>query len=331
MTTRDRSLAVLVAITWGLNFLAIYASLEHFPPMFCVALRFGLIAIPTVLLVPRPDVELRWLIGYGAGFGIAQFVFLYAGMSAGMPTGLASLVLQASAPFTVVLAGVLLRERLSGRQVVGILLAIAGLAGVAWHRSQTAALLPVVLTLLAALGWAFGNLANRQAKPSNPLHLTLWMAVVPPVPMLAFSLLVEGPERVGTSLATAFTAEALPALLGVAYTVVIATVVGSGLWTMLMTRYPSSTVAPFSMLVPVVGMSAGALVLHERLDPFELASGAVVIAGVLLGSTRGGLGRAARRRRKGAPATGQPATGQAGTTSCASRPLGPSTSSNRTD
>jgi hypothetical protein len=66
MTTRDRSLAVLVAITWGLNFLAIYASLEHFPPMFCVALRFGLIAIPTVLLVPRPDVELRWLIGYGA-------------------------------------------------------------------------------------------------------------------------------------------------------------------------------------------------------------------------------------------------------------------------
>ncbi|MGH1561737.1 EamA family transporter [Mumia sp. DW29H23] len=291
MTTRDRSLAVLVAITWGLNFIAIHASLEHFPPMFCVALRFGLMAIPTILLVPRPDVRLRWLIGYGAGFGIAQFVFLYAGMRAGMPAGLASLVLQASAPFTVVLAGILLRERLSGRQVLGILIAIAGLAGVAWHRSQTAALLPVVLTLLGALGWAFGNLANRQARPSNPLHLTLWMSVVPPLPMLAVSLLVEGPDRIGDSLTTAFTPEALPAVLGIVYTVVIGTVVGSGLWTMLMARYPSSTVAPFSMLVPVVGMSASALVLHERLDPFELLSGALVIGGVLLGSSRSRRGR----------------------------------------
>ncbi|MBW9210609.1 EamA family transporter [Mumia sp. zg.B53] len=287
MTTRDRLLAVLVAITWGLNFIAIHASLEHFPPMFCVALRFGLLAVPTVLLVPRPDVRLRWLIGYGAGFGIAQFFFLYVGMRAGMPAGLASLVLQASAPFTVVLAGVLLRERLSGRQILGIVIAIAGLAGVAWHRSQTAALLPVVLTLLAALGWAFGNLANRQAHPSNPLHLTLWMSVVPPIPMLVVSLLFEGPGAVGESLVTAFTPEAVPAVLGLLYTVVIGTVVGSGLWTLLMTRYPSSTVAPFSLLVPVVGMSASALLLSERLDPFELASGAVVIAGVLLGSTRG--------------------------------------------
>lgn len=297
MTARDRLLAVLVAICWGLNFLAIHASLEHFPPMFLVALRFLLLAVPTVFLVPRPDVQLRWLFAYGAGFGIAQFVFLYAGMRAGMPAGLASLVLQASAPFTVVLAGVLLRERLTGRQVLGILLAILGLAGVAWHRSQTAALLPVVLTLLGALGWACGNLANRQARPSNPLHLTLWMAVVPPVPMLALSLVVEGPSTIGTSLATAFTAEALPAVLGLAYTVVIGTVVGSGLWTVLMARYPSSTVAPFSMLVPVVGMSASAVFLRERLDPFELLSGAVVIAGVLLGSTRGRRERLAVRTR----------------------------------
>ncbi|WP_370617914.1 EamA family transporter [Mumia qirimensis] len=286
MTNRDRSLAVLVAICWGLNFIAIHASLEQYPPMFCVALRFGLLAIPTILLVPRPDVRLRWLIGYGVGFGIAQFVFLYAGMRAGMPPGLASLVLQASAPFTVVLAGVLLRERLSGRQVLGIVVAIVGLAGVAWHRSQTAALLPVVLTLLGALGWAFGNLANRQARPSNPLHLTLWMSVVPPLPMLAVALIVEGPDRIGESLATSFTVEALPAVLGIAYTVVIGTVLGSGLWTILMTRYPSSTVAPFSMLVPVVGMSASALLLHERLDPVELVFGGVVIAGVLLGSTQ---------------------------------------------
>src|SRR5690606_14193142 len=106
-------LAVLVSVLWGLNFLAIHASLEQFPPLFLVGLRFVVIAVPTILLVPRPRVRLRWLIGYGLGFGTLQFIGLYLGMAAGFPAGLASLVLQSSAPFTVLLGVLLLRERLT--------------------------------------------------------------------------------------------------------------------------------------------------------------------------------------------------------------------------
>lgn len=124
---RHRLLAALVAVIWGLNFLAIHASLAQFPPFFLVALRFALIAVPTVLFVPRPRVRLRWLIGYGLGFGVAQFTFLYWGMAAGMPTGLASLVLQASAPFTLALGAVLLRERVRPAQWAGIAIAVAGM------------------------------------------------------------------------------------------------------------------------------------------------------------------------------------------------------------
>src|SRR5687767_11994515 len=113
MPLGDRLRAGVVAVLWGLNFTAIHVSLEHFPPFFLAALRFAVIALPTVLLVPRPAVPLRWLLGYGAGFGVLQFAFLYLAMDAGMPAGLSSLVLQSSAPFTVVLAAVLLRERLS--------------------------------------------------------------------------------------------------------------------------------------------------------------------------------------------------------------------------
>ncbi|WP_370514022.1 EamA family transporter [Cellulomonas sp. JZ18] len=116
MPVRHRLLAALVAVTWGLNFPAIHLSLEQFPPFFLVALRWALVAVPTVLLVPRPRVAWRWLVGYGLGFGVLQFVFLYLAMDTGMPTGLASLVLQSSAPFTVVLAAALLRERLTPRQ-----------------------------------------------------------------------------------------------------------------------------------------------------------------------------------------------------------------------
>ena len=287
MPIRDRLLAVLVAVVWGANFPATALALEQFPPLFLVALRFVLVAIPALLLVPRPQVPLRWLFGVGLGIGLLQFAFLYLGMAAGMPSGLASLVLQASAPFTVLIAGIALREKISRRQLIGISIAVVGLAAIAVHRAQVAALLPVVLTLCGALGWAVGNVCSRQAHAPKPLHLTLWMSVVPPVPMLVLSLLVEGPTRVVTSLRTAFTLDALPAVLGLLYIVVIATLLGYGLWNSLLSRHPSSVVAPFSMLVPVVGVLTSWLAFGVVIDRVELIAGLTVVAGVLYASRPG--------------------------------------------
>jgi O-acetylserine/cysteine efflux transporter len=286
MPLRHRLLAIAVAVIWGVNFLAIHLSLASFPPFFLVALRFALIAVPTLIFVPRPAVPLRWLIGYGLGFGVAQFTFLYWGMAAGMPTGLASLVLQSSAPFTLVLGVFLLGERVRGRQWIGIAVAVVGMALVGWSRAQAAALLPFLLVIVGALGWAFGNLSSRLAKPPNPLHLTLWMSVVVPLPMLALSLAFEGPAQIGAALAGSFSVAALPAWGGLAYTCLIGTVVGSGLWTWLLARHPAGVVAPFSMLVPVAGILTAALVLGERPSWLELLGGLVVVAGVLVGASR---------------------------------------------
>ncbi|MFR9729010.1 EamA family transporter [Saccharopolyspora sp. MS10] len=285
MTVRDRLLAGFVTVLWGVNFIALDFSLAQFPPLFFVGLRFAVIAVPTVLLVPPPDVRWRWLLGYGLGFGTVQFAFLFLALQAGMPTGLASLVLQASAPFTVLLGGVLLRERIRPVQALGIAIAVLGMAAIGWHRAQAAALLPVLLTLCGALGWAVGNLCNRRAQASNPLRLTLWMSIVPPLPMFALSALVEGPGTGWRAVADSVNhATGWAALGALAFTALLATVLGSGLWTTLMARYPASTVAPFSLLVPVVGVSSAWLVLGERPHPLELAAGAVVVTGVLLGS-----------------------------------------------
>lgn len=288
--TRDRLLACLVAVLWGCNFLAIHATLTHFPPLFAGAVRFLVIAIPTVLLVPWPRVEVRWLIGYGLGFGTLQFAFLFVGMDAGMPTGLASLVLQASAPFTVLLGAVFLRERPSARQLAGIAVAVCGMAVIGWQRAEHAAILPVILTLLGALSWAGGNLCSRRARPENPLHFTLWMSVVPPLPMLGLSLMFEGPGAQWSALNTLGTSGGLIALGGLAYIVLIGTIAGSGIWTTLMRRNPAGVVAPFSLLVPVVGMTLAFLVLDERPTPIEIAASVAVVTGVLLGSLQ-------RRRR----------------------------------
>ncbi|MGI3784595.1 MAG: EamA family transporter [Janthinobacterium lividum] len=285
MTARDRLLALLVAVVWGLNFPATHLALQQFPPFLLVALRFALIAVPVLVLVPRPDVPWRWLVGYGLGFGVAQFAFLYTGMAAGMPSGLASLVLQCSAPFTVLLGALLLRERLARRQLIGVVVAVVALAAIGALRAQSAALLPVVLTVLGGLGWAFGTIANRKARTDRPFALMLWMSVVPPLPMLALSLAFEGPVRDVAAFRTLFRTAAVPAVVGVAYIVLVATLLGSGLWTWLLSRHPSGQVAPFSMAVPVAGVLGSWLVLGERPDPAELALGAVVVLAVLWGMT----------------------------------------------
>ncbi|MCX4093722.1 EamA family transporter [Nocardia sp. alder85J] len=291
MTNRDRLLGLAVVLLWGLNFISLHVGLEHFPPYFFAALRFAVLAVPVVLLVPRPRVPLRWLLLYGTGFGIAQFGFLFTAMRAGMPTGLASLVLQSSAPFTVVLGALLLGERLRAGQFLGLLTAVLGMVVIGWDRAQHATVVPVLLTLAGGLGWAFGNIGSRLAASGpqrvDPLHLTLWMSVVPPLPMFALSAAVEGPGAGWRALAQSFSGSGWPGLAALAFTAVLATAVGSGLWTDLMSRYPASAVAPLSLLVPVVGIGASWALLGERPTVLSLAGAVVVIGGAFTATAVG--------------------------------------------
>ncbi|AYF73074.1 EamA family transporter [Nocardia yunnanensis] len=298
MTNRDRLLGLTVVVLWGLNFLAIHVGLEHFPPFFFAGLRFAVIAIPVLIFVPRPKVPWKWLLLYGVGFGILQFAFLFTAMRTGMPTGLSSLVLQSSAPFTVLLGAIFLRERLRGLQLAGIAVAMLGMGVIGWDRSQHAALLPLLLTLAGGLGWAFGNIGSRLAAAEsegvNPLHLTLWMAVVPPIPMFALSALTEGPTTGWNDLIGSFSASGWPAFAALAYIVLLGTIAGSGLWTFLMSRYPASTVAPLSLTVPVVGIAASWAFLRETPSPTALIGAVIVIAGAFTATS-------ARRRIVPAP------------------------------
>ena len=286
MTFNDRMLAVVVAALWGGNCLAIHYGLGHFPPLLLGSLRFLVLAVPTVLFVRRPNVRWRWLLGYGLGFGTAQFAFLFLAMAYGLPTGLASLVLQASAPFTVLLGALILGERMSSRQTVGIGAAVTGLVVIAVARSTVAPVLPLVLCLLGALGWALGNLCSRQAGSDDPVRFTLWTSVVPPIPLFLLSWFVEGPKAIGTALTTAVTPAGLPGLAALGYLVLCATVLGAGAWTSLMRRYPAGLVAPFSLLVPIVGMTLSFVLLAERPSWMVLVAGAVIVAGVLFGTPR---------------------------------------------
>jgi O-acetylserine/cysteine efflux transporter len=293
---RHALLAVAVAVVWGVNFVVIHVGLQDFPPLLFAALRFTLVALPAVFLVGRPRVPARAVIGVGLFVSAGQFGLLFTAIHEGLPAGLASLVLQLQAVFTVALAVVVLGERPGARQLAGSVVALSGIGIIAVGRAEGIPLPALALCVGAAASWGVGNVITRHARPPDALALLVWSSLVPPIPLAGLSLALDGPARVGDALAHV----GAGGLLALAYIVVASTFFGYGVWTWLLARYPASTVAPFTLLVPVVGITAAWLSLGERPNAAEMAGAAVVLGG--LGLTAG----LHRPRHRGPPAVAVP-------------------------
>jgi O-acetylserine/cysteine efflux transporter len=288
--------AILVAVIWGVNFVAIHLGLEDMPPTLFVAVRFVAVLIPAIFFVPRPAARMRDVLLIGVFLSLGQFGLLYTALALGMPPGLASLVLQAQVVLTVVFAALTLREAPTRTQLLGVLVGVVGLVVVGSGRGADTPVLAFVVTLAAAASWAIGNVIARRvgsaqsaSGPLAGLSMTVWSAIVVPLPMLALSLVVDGPDAVGFAL----THLTVPQLLSTAYTAWLASLVGYGLWNTLLARHPASAVVPFTMLVPPVGIAAAWIVLGEMPTPTELSGGVVLLLGVAIatGMLRGRRGR----------------------------------------
>ncbi|MFT4263149.1 MAG: EamA family transporter [Nocardioides sp.] len=297
MTRRDSLLAALVALVWGLNFLAVDVGLRDVPPLLFLAIRFVAVVGVAIWFVPRPAVSWRLLLTIGGLMSLGQFGFLYLAMAEGFPAGLASLVLQAQVVFTIVIAVVALRERPTQAQIAGVALGMAGLVAVGLGRGGDVRLGVLGLMLLAALCWASGNVVVRAARVPGGLGVTVWSALAVPIPAFLLSLVVDGPHGVWAGLG----AFGWSAALSTAYTVVFASYVGYGLFNSLLARNPASAVVPWILLVPVVGIVSAWIVLGERPAPAELGGGVLLLGGALIANgvlrlrqPGGGAGRGAQ-------------------------------------
>ena len=276
MSLRHSLLALLVVVIWGANFVIIDAGQEDVPPLLFLALRFLVVCVPAVFFLKPPGIGWRQLLLVGGFLSLGQFALLYLGLALGMPPGLASLLLQTQVMFSIVVASLVLRERPTRRQLIGIAIGMLGLALVVVGHSQSAPWLPLVVTLAAALAWAIGNVLARRAQASSGLSLVVWSGLVVPLPALALSLVVDSPPVVWQAL----TSLSWVAILSTVYTAVFASLVGYGIWNSLLARYPTSAVVPFTLLVPVVGILAAWLVQGEVPATTEFIGGAIMLAGL---------------------------------------------------
>ena len=276
MTPRHTLLALLVVVIWGVNFVAIDLGLAHVPPLVFLAMRFVLVAVPAVFFIRPPAIGWRNILLIGAFLSLGQFTLLYLALSLGMPPGLASLLLQTQIVFSVIVSSLLLREHPTRRQVVGIVIGMVGVAVVVVGHTHAAPWLPLVITLLAALSWAIGNVLSRRARAASGLSLVVWSGLVVPIPSLGLALLVDGPQAVSYSL----THLSIAAILSTVYTAVAASLVAYTIWNSLLARYPTGAVVPFTLLVPVIGILAAWVVYRENPTASELIGGAIMLGGL---------------------------------------------------
>nr|WP_237218987.1 EamA family transporter [Rhodoferax aquaticus] len=281
MRGRDIALALVVIAVWGVNFAVIKVGVADVPPLLLGALRFMLAAFPAVLLVRPPKVPLRLYLIYGLTISVGQFSLLFSAIYVGMPTGLASLVLQSQAFFTMLFAALWLKEHWQPNQLAGLLLAALGLVCIGSAHGVSMPLAGFLLTIGAAVMWATGNIVTRTISrhgPMNQFAFVVWASLVPPLPFLALSYVLEGPAAISTALHNF----GWVSFGSVAYLAWVATLLGYGLWTFLMSRYAANRVAPFSLMVPMVGLTTGWVVFGEALKPIHYAGGALLMAGLLV-------------------------------------------------
>jgi len=278
MPFRHVLLALLVVAIWGFNFVVIKMSVDAMPPLFAASLRFFCAAVPAVFFVKPPKAPFWLVVTFGLFFGFALYSFLNLSLYLGMPAGLASLVLQVQAFFTMFFAFFMLKERPRLQQIVGALVAFGGIGVIAMERMQATSLTPLLLTVAAAAAWGVANVLTKKAGRVNPVALTVWGALAAPLPLLVLSYFVEGPEAIGHAVVNfGWDDAALIAFL--AYP---ATTMCGIIWAWLLGRHPASTVASFTLLVPVFGLVSGALVLGETITTIEIVGAGLVLTGLMI-------------------------------------------------
>jgi O-acetylserine/cysteine efflux transporter len=288
-------LALAVVVVWGTNFVVIKLALAHLPPLLFAALRFLFAFVPAAFLLKRPAIPLRALALYGLLIGPGQFACLYIAMEHWISPGLASLVIQMQAFFTIGLAIWLAGDHLHAFQGVALVLAALGLGVIVLHAGGDATPLGVALVLVAALSWAGGNIVAKRQPAENMLAYVVWASLFSFPPLIVLSLLFEGWKSIASSLAGA-DATTWAAVL---YQTVGNTLFGYASWSFLLARHPAATVSPLSLLVPIVGMATSALLLGEGLPVWKLLAAGLVMAGLALNTLWPVLHRVVRR----APAT----------------------------
>lgn len=272
-------LAILITAIWGFNFSVIKLGLHSVDPLMLAAIRFALCALPAILFIPRPNVPWRYIAGYGLVFGIGLWGVVNLGIKSGLSAGIASLVLQFSAFFTILLGGWVFKEKSTRFQLAGIVIALGGLSSIIFIADGSVSVTGLALVLFGALAWSVANIIIKKAKTTQVFAFLVWSSAFAPLPLLLLDYGVNGTQGYGVLVAQMD----WRAVSSILFQVYPNTLFAYWVWNSLLRQYPVSTVAPLSLLVPIFGMLGSALIFNERLSAIKVVAVLLIVCGLAVG------------------------------------------------
>ncbi|WP_158541572.1 EamA family transporter [Pelagibacterium lacus] len=282
MPLREVLIALVVVAIWGFNFTVIKLSIDELPPLLVAALRFFFAAVPAIFFVPRPRAPWLLVAAYGLTMATALYALLNLALALGMSASLASLTLQMQVMFTIPIAFFMFGEVPRRLQLVGGAVAFGGIGVIALGQGVGAELVPLGIVMVAALFWGIANNLSKRAGAIPMLPFTVWGNFIGAIPLLLLSFTFEG----GPALLSHFTPPSLSAVMLIAFLAYPATLFGFAIWSWLLSRHSAASVAPFTLLVPVAGISSGVLILGEPIHAMDVAGGVLIFIGLVLSVIR---------------------------------------------
>lgn len=283
-------IAIFVTLIWGSAFAVIEIGLQGFPPIFNASLRFLTASIPLVFFIKRPNVSRLFLLLFGLNY-VLMFSLMYVGMKLGMPSGLTSLVLQSAVLFALILSALALKEYPNKLQLLGVIIGLAGIGLIATDKESFTSITAFLLVLGAAFFYGASSIIMKKAGNVDMLALLIWGCLIPPLPLLGLSLLLE------TGQWQALTNMSFMGGFSIYYTSLLGTVMAFALWGGLLKHYPANMVVPFNLLVPVFGILTSYLLLDQHITQKAVLACSIIFVGLVLVSFHGKISTWAVNRK----------------------------------
>ena len=274
---RDLALVLVIAVAWAGNFLTSALALREIPPFLFTALRFALLAVPLLFWLKRPAPG-QWprLLASCLCIGVLHFGLSFSALKLAGDLSSPAIVLQSYVPMTALLAWAVLGERFGWRTAVAIATSFGGVLVLGFDPLVLDQPLALVLMLVSALFLAIGTVLMKPLRGLDVYSQQGWTALISVLPLMAISAVFEP-----GALARLPDASWI-GWVGALYAAFISSLLGHGLYYVLVQRHPVAQVMPWLLLVPVIAVGLGIAFWGDRPGPRLLLGGAMVLGGVLV-------------------------------------------------
>lgn len=278
MKRNDLFLAIFVAFIWGVNFSVIKLGLLTLDPFILSGMRFLLCALPLVLFIKKPDIHIKYIISYGLLFGVGLWGIVSLGIHFGISAGIASLVLQMSVFFTIILSSLILNEHIDISKKLAFLVALLGLTLIISVTDGSVTTIGLMLVLIGAMSMSFTNIIIKKARTKNLFSFMVWASLFSPIPLFVLAYLTQG-EIVFIDFFENLNDTAIFSIL---FQVYPTTLLGYWIWNKLLHKYPVSSVAPLSLLVPIFGLAGSYFIFDEMIGLIKILASMLIILALLV-------------------------------------------------